>query len=40
MQDQNQHSLKSGTLLNQYKIIRILGAGGFGITYLAEDMQH
>ena len=39
MQDQNQHSLKSGTLLNQYKIIRILGAGGFGITYLAEDMQ-
>jgi len=33
------HSLKSGTTLNQYKIIRVLGAGGFGITYLAEDTQ-
>ncbi|MEB3230097.1 MAG: CHASE2 domain-containing protein [Leptolyngbyaceae bacterium] len=29
-----------GTLLNQrYRIIKILGAGGFGQTYLANDMQ-
>ncbi len=39
MQDQNQHSLKNGTTLYQYKIIRVLGAGGFGITYLAQDIQ-
>ncbi|NET52579.1 MAG: serine/threonine protein kinase, partial [Merismopedia sp. SIO2A8] len=30
-----------GTLLNQrYRIIKILGAGGFGQTYLANDTQH
>ncbi|NER00042.1 MAG: protein kinase, partial [Cyanothece sp. SIO2G6] len=30
-----------GTLLNQrYRIIKILGAGGFGQTYLAHDVQH
>ena len=34
---QDQHSLKPNTLLNNYKIIRVLGEGGFGITYLAED---
>ncbi len=39
MQEQNQHSLQNGTILNHYKIIRVLGAGGFGITYLAEDTQ-
>ena len=35
----NQHNLKSGIKLNQYKIIRVLGFGGFGITYLAEDTK-
>jgi serine/threonine protein kinase len=38
MQEQN-HSLKNGTILNQYKIIKVLGSGGFGITYLAQDIQ-
>jgi serine/threonine protein kinase len=38
MQD-NQHNLKSGTILNQYKVIRVLGMGGFGITYLAQDLK-
>lgn len=35
----DQHSLKNGTILNHYKIIRVLGAGGFGITYIAEDIS-
>jgi len=39
MQEEVQHSLQNGSILNQYKIIRILGEGGFGITYLAEDIQ-
>jgi len=39
MQEQNQHSLQNGSKLNHYKIIRVLGVGGFGITYLAEDLQ-
>ena len=37
--EEEHHSLKNGSILNQYKILRILGAGGFGITYLAEDME-
>ncbi len=35
----DQHALQSETILDRYKIIRILGEGNFGITYLAEDMQ-
>ena len=38
MQEQN-HNLKQGAILNHYKIIRVLGAGGFGITYLAKDVS-
>lgn len=31
------HALASGTRLNQYEVMDILGAGGFGITYMARD---
>ena len=30
-------ALPAGHRLNQYEIIRVLGAGGFGVTYLARD---
>ena len=35
----HEHALKIGITLNNYTIIKILGAGGFGITYLARDTQ-
>ena len=31
------HALSKGTRLNQYEVMNILGAGGFGITYMARD---
>ena len=31
------HALPVGYLLEEYEIVRVLGAGGFGITYLAFD---
>ena len=31
------HALPSGTLLEEYRLHSVLGAGGFGITYQAED---
>src|SRR5215475_2392307 len=31
------HGLVKGTRLNQYEVMNILGAGGFGITYMARD---
>jgi serine/threonine protein kinase len=30
-------ALPSGYMINEYRIVRILGGGGFGITYLAHD---
>lgn len=39
MSDEEQHSLKTGVMLKNYQIIRVLGEGGFGITYLAKDIE-
>lgn len=35
--DQNRNALPPGYLLHWYSIERVLGHGGFGITYLARD---
>lgn len=39
MSGAEQHSLKTGVILRNYEIIRVLGEGGFGITYLAKDIE-
>lgn len=36
---QNKNALTPGTLLQQYRIEKIIGQGGFGITYLATDLD-
>ncbi|HTP94791.1 MAG TPA: protein kinase [Burkholderiales bacterium] len=33
------NALAGGTILQEYRIERVLGAGGFGVTYLARDRQ-
>ncbi|MBL8663424.1 MAG: hypothetical protein JNM29_11390, partial [Candidatus Odyssella sp.] len=37
MSDTNIHALPIGHTFDGYRILRVLGAGGFGITYLAEE---
>lgn len=37
MSDSSKYSLPTGTTLREYRIQDVLGVGGFGITYLAED---
>ena len=32
-------TLRPGEMLNWYRIIRVLGRGGFGVTYLAQDIN-
>ncbi len=37
--DEHSYALRPGTMIHEYEIIRCLGHGGFGITYLAHDTQ-
>ena len=35
--EQHENALSTGYKLHEYEIVRVLGAGGFGITYLGFD---
>ena len=39
MSDDYPDALRKGTRVEEYKIMRVLGQGGFGITYLAFDLN-
>ena len=39
MADRHSPALPNGHRIDEYEIVRILGAGGFGITYLAFDLH-
>jgi hypothetical protein len=36
-QSTRQNALPLGSMLMEYRLAQVLGAGGFGITYLARD---
>ena len=36
----DRHTLAVGTVLEHYRIEKVLGEGGFGITYLTIDLPH
>lgn len=38
--DNSRLALRRGILLNGYRVLDVLGIGGFGITYLAEELRH
>ena len=39
MLERHSHALPAGYRIEEYEIVRVLGAGGFGITYLATDTK-
>ncbi len=39
MPDKKTNSLEAGYLLGNYQILKLLGAGGMGEVYLAEDTK-
>ena len=39
MSEEYTNALPSGTRLDTYQIERVLGVGGFGVTYLARDLN-
>ena len=39
MSPEHKYALPPGTRLRQYRIVRLLGHGGFGLTYLADDTK-
>ena len=38
--DANRLALVPGALLNGYRVLDVLGTGGFGVTYLVEELPH
>ena len=39
MTQRGARALPPGYRIQEYEIVRVLGAGGFGITYLANDTK-
>ena len=39
MSETHAHALPAGHRIDEYEVVRVLGAGGFGITYLAFDLH-
>lgn len=39
MSDEYRNALPEGTVIDTYQIVRVLGVGGFGITYLVRELN-